>query len=89
MANQYLFALFLEALIVLLMFFGMLLWAGCRAYLVKFKAEETEKMVKGICEEVVGRMANTIGEEAKDLMDYAMDKTQEMVKKTFDNEDES
>ncbi len=87
--NPYLFALFLEALIALLMVFGMILWTACQVALAKKKAEETEKTVKNICEEVVGRTVHTIGEETKDLMDYAMDKTQEMVKKTFSNEDES
>ena len=87
--NCYLFALFCEGLIALLMVFGMVLYTGCQAALAKKKAEETEKTVKNICEEVVGRTIHTLGEEAKDLMDYAMDKTQEMVKKTFSNEDES
>lgn len=87
--NWYLFALFCEGLVALLMVFGMILWTACQAVLTKNKAEWTEKTVKNICEEVIGRTINTVGDEAKDLMDYAMDKTQEMVKKTFNNEDES
>lgn len=87
--NWYLFALFCEGLVALLMVFGMVLWTACQVALAKKKAEETEKTVKNICEEVVGRTVHTIGEETKDLMNYAMDKTQEMVKKTFSNEDES
>lgn len=87
--NWYLFALFCEGLVALLMVFGMALWTACQAALAKKKAEETEQIVYKICEKTIGRTVHTIGEETKDLMDYAMDKTQEMVKKTFDNEDES
>lgn len=87
--NGYLFALFCEGLVALLMVFGMVLWTACQVALAKKKAEETEQMVYKICEKTIGRTVHTIGEETKDLMDYAMGKTQEMVKKTFDNEDES
>lgn len=74
MTNPYLFALFLEALIALLMVFGMILWTACQIALAKKKAEETEKTVKNICEEVVGRTIHTLGDECRDLMDDAMKK---------------
>lgn len=87
--NWYLFALFCEGLVALLMVFGMMFYTGCQTFLAKTKAEETEKMVKNICEEVVGRTIHTLGDECRDLMDDAMKKTKEMVEDTFTTKDES
>ncbi len=87
--NCYLFALFCEGLVALLIVFGMVLYTACQAVLARNKAEETEKTVKNICEEVIGRTIHTLGDECRDLMDDAMKKTKEMVEDTFTTKDES
>ncbi len=87
--NWYLFALFCEGLVALLIVFGMMLYVGVQYAIAEKKAKTAVNVAEEICEKNVGRIIATIGDETKDLMDYAMDKTQEMVKKTFSNEDES
>jgi len=87
--NWYLFALFCEGLVALLIALCMFLYAAVQFAIAKNKAELTVGAVKEICEETVGRSMQTMEDVTKELIDYSMQKTQEAVKSTFKMEDES
>lgn len=84
--NWYLFALYVAVLVFLLMIVFAILSASVQIAVAKRKQTMIEETTLKLCEKTVGRTIGTIEDSAKELMDYAMDKTRKMVEDTFKNE---